>query len=197
MFKKADYNRETGQGFTTEFDYKSNQGNELTHIIDNLHICSLHVAKQADNKEYYSINLTDDTSFQQYEAHLPVGEIVSCMDKEEIDNWKTAIEYGISLAKSDKPFIIHCHAGIHRSTLVSSAVLTISNPDKFPTLLDAHCFVLSKRTIGWKKRDTFKMMENIVAGMKTEDKNIPPFNYAIDKIPIAPYNGHHSRSSLF
>ena len=51
MFKKADYNRETGQGFTTEFDYKSNQGNELTHIIDNLHICSLHVAKQADNKE--------------------------------------------------------------------------------------------------------------------------------------------------
>ncbi len=200
MFNKIDeptYDKETGEGFTTKFHRGSNQGNELTHIVDNLHICSLHVARKYDYSDYHSINLTDDTSFQEYESHLPVGEIVSYMDKGEIDNWKTAIEYGISLAKSNKPFIIHCHAGIHRSTLVSSAVLTLSNPDRFPNLLDAHRFVLSKRTIGWKKKDTFEMMEKIVADMRDENKNIPAFDYMNDKIPSAPFTQRYSRHSLF
>tara|TARA_R110002020_G_scaffold469971_1_gene695382 strand:+ start:278 stop:880 length:603 start_codon:yes stop_codon:yes gene_type:complete len=194
---KPTYDKETGEGFTTEFDFSNNQSNELTHIVDNLHICSLHVAKKYDCHDYYSINLTDKTSFQQHEAHLPVGEIVHFMEDGEIKNWKTAIEYGISLAKSNKPFIIHCHAGIHRSTLVSSAVLTLSNPDRFPTLLDAHRFVLSKRTIGWKKKDTFEMMEKIVADMRIENKNILAFDYANDKIPSAPFTQRYSRRSLF
>ena len=191
------YDKKTGEGFTTDFDRYNNQGKELTHIIDNLHICSLRIAKDMDNKEYHSINLTDDSSYQKYEAHFPVGEIVSLMDNEEIDNWKTAIEYGVSFAKSSKPFIIHCHAGIHRSTLVSSAVLTLSNPDRFPTLLDAHRFVLSKRTIGWKKQDTFEMMEKIVADMRNENKNILAFDYIHDKIPSAPFKQRYSRLSLF
>jgi hypothetical protein len=199
FFKReaATYDKETGEGFTTEFDLYSNQGNELTHIIDNLHICSLRTAKDEANKDYHSINLTDDTSFQQYEAHFPVGEIVSWMADGEIDNWKTAIEYGVSLAKSSKPFIIHCHAGIHRSTLVSSAVLTLSNPDRFPTLLDAHRFVLSKRTIGWKKQDTFEMMKKLVADMRNENKTILAFDYLNDKIPSAPFTQRYSRLSLF
>ena len=61
---KPTYDKETGEGFTTEFDFSNNQSNELTHIVDNLHICSLHVAKKYDCHDYYSINLTDKTSLQ-------------------------------------------------------------------------------------------------------------------------------------
>tara|TARA_R110000824_G_scaffold284189_1_gene472483 strand:+ start:2533 stop:3132 length:600 start_codon:yes stop_codon:yes gene_type:complete len=199
MFNKwySTYDKKTGEGFTTDFDLKNNQGKELTHVFENLHICSLRIAKENSYNDYYSINLTDESSYQKYQAHLPVGEIVSMMDREEIKNWKTAIEYGISLAKSNKPFIIHCHAGIHRSTLVSSAVLTLTYPDRFPTLLDAHRFVLSKRTIGWKKQDTFEMMEKIVADMRNENKTILAFDYINDKIPSAPFSQHYSRLSLF
>ena len=195
--EKATYDKETGEGFTTEFDFSNNQSNELTHIVDNLHICSLRVAKEKNHGNHYSINLTDKSSYQKYQAHLPVGEIVSMMDEREIDNWKTAIEHGISLLKSTKPFIIHCHAGIHRSTLVSSAVLTLTYPDRFPTLLHAHRFVLSKRTIGWKKKDTFEMMEKIVADMRDGNKNIPSFDFMNDKIPSAPFTQRYSRHSLF
>ena len=43
---KPTYDKETGEGFTTEFDFSNNQSNELTHIVDNLHILFTSCSKE-------------------------------------------------------------------------------------------------------------------------------------------------------
>ena len=68
--------------------------------------------------------------------------------------------------KDEQPLIVHCYAGIHRSTLVSSAALTLAYPNEFESLESAHKFVLSKRIIGWKKEDTFRLMETLVEDLR-------------------------------
>jgi len=161
--------------WTTAWIKGTGQEFEITPVIENIYISSLSEARKSNN-EYHTVNMCDDSNNQKNENHFPVGEIVShyglwANSKAlQIKNWRAGVEKTVELVKQGKKVLIHCHAGIHRSTLVTSASLTILYPSRFPTLAKAHEFVLSKRVIGWKKEDTFKLMEQIVSDIKTESK---------------------------
>lgn len=161
------------------------QEKEMTWIYDNLHISSLDVARNADlHNIYYTINMCDESNYQKQQSHFPVGEITSFYGEHESqqkDNWKSAVRHAVRMLKTDIPFTVHCYAGIHRSTLVSSAALTLAFPEKFPTLESAHEHTLTRRIIGWKKEDTFKMMKVIVESMRKE--TFTPFDEHNDLIP--------------
>ena len=162
-----------GNNWTTAWIKGTGQESEITHIIDDIYISSLSEARKS-NDEYHTVNMCDDSNYQENENHYPVGEIVSYYGvygknlESQINNWRAGVEKTVELVKQNKKVLIHCHAGIHRSTLVTSASLTILFPSQFPTLAEAHEFVLSKRIIGWKKEDTFKLMEQIVSDIKSE-----------------------------
>ena len=90
------------------------------------------------------------------------------MKEKQIKNWRNGVIAAVKHLKNGEPLLVHCYAGIHRSTLVSSAALTLAYPSEFPDLETAHDFVLSKRIIGWKKEDTFNLMKGIVEDLRNE-----------------------------
>jgi len=198
------YDTKTGEGFTTRSPTYKNPSwremTEMTHILGPLHICSLEVARTANHKHSitHSVNMCDTPNKELNEAHFPVGEVVTMMVTGEDNNWRSAIRHGVALMKGGRAFVVHCHAGIHRSTLVSSAILTLTYPSQFPTLKEAHRWVLSHRTIGWKKPDTFAMMEDFVDELRNEASSIEAFDYQKNEIPEAPLPpGRFNRVSWF
>jgi len=148
------------------------QESEITPIFENLHISSLAEARKS-NGEYHSVNMCDNSNHQENEHQFPVGEIVSMYGVYDSSLslqkklWTDGVKKTVELLKRKVPLLVHCHAGIHRSTLVSSAALTLTYPNEFPDLDSAHEFVLTKRIIGWKKEDTFRLMESIVDELRT------------------------------
>lgn len=157
--------------WTTAWVKGTGQETQITPVFKTLHISSLEMARQS-NGEFHTVNMCDNTNNQPNENHYPVGEIVSFYGRFEanrehqIRNWKKGVMKTVEILKAGKPLLVHCHAGIHRSTLVSSAALTLAYPNQFKDLETAHKFVLSKRIIGWKKEDTFRLMEEIVEDLR-------------------------------
>lgn len=160
--------------WTTAWIKGTGQESEITPVFKSLHISSLAQARLSNN-QYHTVNMCDESNHQGGEHHFPVGEIVSFYGRlnigakeEQIRNWKNGVIATAKILKNGEPLLVHCYAGIHRSTLVSSAALTLTYPSEFPDLETAHNFVLSKRIIGWKKEDTFNLMEGIVEDLRNE-----------------------------
>jgi len=147
------------------------QETEITPVFKTLHISSLEEARNSEGK-FYTVNMCDYTNNQPNENQFPVGEIVHYYGTQDanlerqIENWQNGVLKTVEILREEKPLIVHCYAGIHRSTLVSSAALTLAYPNEFENLETAHDFVLSKRVIGWKKEDTFRLMEGIVEDLR-------------------------------
>ena len=186
--------------WTTAWINGTGQENEMTWVYDNLHVCSLSVARNASEHNInYTVNMCDESNYQNNQAHFPVGEITAFYrehESQQKQNWKQAVIHIVRMLKTETPFAVHCYAGIHRSTLVTSAGLTLAFPEKFPTLESAHAHTLSRRLIGWKKQDTFNMMEKIVESLRTE--SFTQFSESKDIIPTQNQDGKlFNRTSLF
>lgn len=157
--------------WTTAWVKGTGQETQITPVFKTLHISSLEVARHSEGR-FHTVNMCDYTNNQPNENHFPVGEIVSYYGnydanlEKQIENWKQGVLKTVEILKDEQPLIVHCYAGIHRSTLVSSAALTLAYPNEFESLESAHKFVLSKRIIGWKKEDTFRLMETLVEDLR-------------------------------
>ena len=107
---------------------------------------------------------------EKYSGPLAYGDEITCTATLTIRGNEepefSLPEFKVRVPKNEQPLIVHCYAGIHRSTLVSSAALTLAYPNEFESLESAHKFVLSKRIIGWKKEDTFRLMETLVEDLR-------------------------------
>jgi len=160
--------------WTTAWIKGTGQESEITPVFKSLHISSLAQARLSNN-QYHTVNMCDESNHQEREHHFPVGEIVSFYGQwnegtkeKQIRNWRNGVIAAVKHLKNGEPLLVHCYAGIHRSTLVSSAALTLAYPSEFPDLETAHDFVLTKRIIGWKKEDTFNLMKEIVEDFRNK-----------------------------
>ena len=143
--------------------------------------------------------MCDESNNKENQSQFPVGEVTAYYGEhntQQKENWESAVRHSVRLLKTEIPFAVHCFAGIHRSTLVSSAALTLAFPEIFPTLEVAHNHTLSQRIIGWKKKDTFAMMESIVKSLRTE--KFTAFDPVNESVPTqSKENILFNRTSLF